>query len=158
MDPVADFLRRDRDRLVALWVDEVRRELAPLEQMKGPALIDHLYELIEGLAAWIEGRREDAERGFEALITGHALQRLGYSVGLEVLMREYGKLRFIVLRELLAIDVPRESLILLDAGLDRAIGAAIDRYAAQREGIRSRRSRCPRTSCRPATRLPRRPP
>jgi signal transduction histidine kinase len=138
MDPVAEFLRRDRDRLVALWEDEVRRELGPLQHMTRPALVDHLFELLEGLAAWIDGRRDDAERGFEALIEGHALQRLGYSVGLEVLLREYGKLRFIVLRELLAIDVPRESLILLDAGLDRAIGAAIDRYAAQREEVRSR--------------------
>lgn len=138
MDPIADFLRSEKDRVVELWEEEIRRELPSLQHMPRPALLDHLPELLEGLAAWIDGRVDDADRGFQALIEGHALQRLGYGVGLETLMREYGKLRYVVLRELLPRTPPRESLLLLHEGLDRAIGAAIDRYSQRREEIRAR--------------------
>ena len=138
MDPVADFLRSERDRLAVLWEQEVRRELPALQHMPRPVLLDHLFELLDALAAWIEGRAADADVGFQALIAGHALQRLGYGVGLEALMREYSKLRYIVLRELLAITPPPESLIRLHEGFDRAIGVAIDRYAQRREEVRSR--------------------
>jgi signal transduction histidine kinase len=138
MDPVADFLRREKDRLVDLWEQEARSELPALQHMSRPVLLDHLYELIDSLAAWIEGRPAEADVGFQALIEGHALQRLGYGVGLETLMREYGKLRYVVLRELLAENPPPASLILLHEGMDRAIGVAIDRYAQRREEVRGR--------------------
>jgi signal transduction histidine kinase len=138
MDAITDFLRKEKDRLVELWEEEVRRELPVLQHMSRPALIDHMFELLEGLGAWIDGRPADADRGFEALIEGHALQRLGYGVGLETLMREYGKLRYVVLRELLAIGPRAESLILLHEGFDRAVSVAIDRYAQRREEVRAR--------------------
>ena len=138
MDPVAEFLRREGIRIIEKWEREVRAELPALAQLTRPALIDHAEELLIGLAAWIEGDTTQAQRGFEALIQGHALQRLGYAVGLETVMREYAKLRFVILRELLAITAPQQSLLLLHEGLDRAIGAAIDRYAQRREEIRAR--------------------
>jgi len=98
MDPIAEFLRREKERLADLWEQEVRRELPALQHLPRPVLLDHLFELLASLAAWIEGRPDDADVGFQALIEGHALQRLGYGVGLETLMREYGKLRYVVLR------------------------------------------------------------
>jgi signal transduction histidine kinase len=138
MDAVAEFLRTEQQRVIEKWEEEVRRELPALSQMTRPVLIDHMYELLEALAAWVEGKADEAQRGFEALINGHALQRLGYAVGLETLMREYAKLRFVVLREMLDVPVSRESLVRLDEGLDRAISAAIDRYSQRREELRSR--------------------
>ncbi len=138
MDPVAELLRRDKERIVQQWEREVRAELPALAQLTRPALVDHAPELLTGLAAWIEGDTAEAQRGFEALIQGHALQRLGYAVGLETLMREYAKLRFVIVRELLGVKAPAQSLLLLHEGLDRAITAAIDRYAQRREEIRSR--------------------
>jgi signal transduction histidine kinase len=138
MDQVAAFLRREKERLAELWEQEVRRELPALQSLPRPALLDHLFEMLEGLAAWIDGDVADADRGFQALIEGHALTRLGYGVGLETLMREYGKLRYVVLRELLPAQPPPDSLLLLHEGMDRAIGAAIDRYSARREEIRAR--------------------
>ncbi|HSN29339.1 MAG TPA: HAMP domain-containing sensor histidine kinase [Kofleriaceae bacterium] len=138
MDPVAEFLRREKERIIERWAREVRNELPALASLPGPALIDHAFELLLGLAAWIDGDTEQAQRGFEALIQGHALQRLGYAVGLETLMREYAKLRFVILSELLARNVPPQSMLLLHEGFDRAISAAIDRYAQRREEVRSR--------------------
>lgn len=138
MDPVAELLRRDKEKIVEQWEHEVRAELPALAQLARPALLDHTAELLEGLAAWIEGDTAGAQRGFEALIQGHALQRLGYAVGLETLMREYAKLRFVVVRSLLDVEAPRQSMLLLHEGMDRAIIAAIDRYAQRREEIRAR--------------------
>src|SRR4051812_23262123 len=116
MDAVAEFLRNEKDRIVEQWEDEVRRELPQLQRLARPALIDHAHELLEALGAWIEGRTADAHRGFQALVEGHALQRLGYAVGLETLMREYSKLRHVIMRELLGITARRESMLLLHDG------------------------------------------
>jgi signal transduction histidine kinase len=138
MDAITDFLRKERDRLIDLWEQEVRQELPTLQHMPRPVLTDHMFELLEGLGAWIDGRPVDADRGFEALIEGHALQRLGYGVGIETVMREYGKLRYVVLRELLAINPRPESMILLHEGFDRAVSVAIERYAQRREHVRAR--------------------
>lgn len=138
MDPVAAVLRADTKRIVELWEREVRAELPALADMTRPVLVDHLQELLDGLAAWIEGDTAGANRAFEALIQGHALQRLGYGVGLETLMREYAKLRFVLLRELLDVAAPRQSMVLLHEGMDRAISAAIDRYAQRRDDVRTR--------------------
>jgi signal transduction histidine kinase len=138
MDPIADALRRKTDRIVERWEREARAELPALARMTRPVLIDHAYELLLGLAAWIDGDTSEAQRGFEALVQGHALQRLGYAVGLETLMREYSKLRFVILSELLTEPHPPESMVLLHEGFDRAISAAIDRYSQRREEIRAR--------------------
>jgi signal transduction histidine kinase len=138
MDAITDFLRKEKDRIIEQWEQEVRSELPALQRMTRPVLIDHMYELLEGLGAWIDGRPAEAQRNFEALIEGHALQRLGYGVGLETLMREYSKLRYVILRELLALRPPHESLILLHEGFDRAVGVAIDRYSQRREEVRTR--------------------
>ena len=138
MDAVAESLRRNKERIVERWEREVRAELPALARLARPALLDHAYELLMGLAAWIEGDTAEAQRGFEALVQGHALQRLGYAVGLETLMREYSKLRFVILSELLNEALAPESMLLLHEGFDRAISAAIDRYAQRREEIRAR--------------------
>jgi len=138
MDPIAESLRRNKERIVERWEREARAELPALARLTRPALLDHAYELLLGLAAWIEGDTAEAQRGFEALVQGHALQRLGYGVGLETVMREYSKLRFVILRELLDEPMPPESMVLLHEGFDRAISAAIDRYAQRREEVRAR--------------------
>ena len=138
MDAVAEFLRNEKDRLVEQWEDEFRRELPGLQHMTRPVLVDHLPELLEALAAWIEGKTDRAHRGFQALVEGHALQRLGYAVGLETLMREYAKVRLVIMRELLGVPGRRESMLLLHEGMDRAITAAIDRYSQRREEVRAR--------------------
>jgi len=138
MDRIAESLRRKKERIVERWEREARAELPALARLTRPALIDHAYELLLGLAAWIEGDTAEAQRGFEALVQGHALQRLGYAVGLETLMREYSKLRSVILGELLDEQLSHESMVLLNEGFDRAISAAIDRYAQRREEIRAR--------------------
>lgn len=138
---VSDFLRSQQTEIAERWEEEVRRELPDLRTMSRPALLDHLPEMLDGLADWIDGRTELAEKAFGRLAEGHALQRLGYGVGLETLTREYSKLRAVLLRMLMAVEdtqANREQVVRLHEGMDRAINAAMHRYATRREEVRER--------------------
>jgi signal transduction histidine kinase len=140
-DCIADFLRNEQARIVERWEEEVRRDLPSLQDMSRPVLLDHLHEFLDGLAAWVEGSKDEAEIAFHALVEGHALQRLGYGVGLETLTREYSKLRIVLMRELFKItstEEVRESLLRMHEGMDRAINDAMHRYASRREEVRER--------------------
>src|SRR5690349_16378561 len=139
MDRVADFIRANEARIAKRWEDEVRADLPALRAMSRPVLLDHLPEFLEGLANWIEGKTEEAERAFHNLIEGHALQRLGYGVGLETLTREYSKLRLVILREIgKEQGLEPDSMLRLHEGMDRAMNDAISRYASRREEVRER--------------------
>ena len=139
-DLVADHIRRSIPRIVEQW--EIKaREMPELREMSRPVLLDHLFEVLDGLAAWIEGDERAARSGFDALVDGHALQRLGHGVGLETLLLEYSTLRSLLDLELLAVPSTEEvrmSLVRLHEGFDRAIGEALRRYARQRDEIRER--------------------
>ena len=140
-DRVAEFLRTEQAKIARVWEDEVRADLPALRAMTRPVLFDHLFEFLEGLAAWIEGDTDLAERAFECLVEGPALQRLGYGVGIETLTREYSKLRIVLMRQLLAIpqtDDVRESMLRMHEGMDRAINDAMHRYAMRRDEVRER--------------------
>jgi signal transduction histidine kinase len=140
MSAVADYLRSHAQQITNEWssaVVEDLRQLAPLER---GTLIDHLPEVINGLAAWVEGRTEEAERSFAALADGHALQRLGFGIDLAALVIEYAWVRRIVLRGMIA-GVPnaeRADLVAFNEGLDRAIQVSVKRYTARRDFIRDR--------------------
>lgn len=140
-DCIADFLRHEQARITRLWEDEVRADLPALSGMTRPVLLDHLPEFLDGLADWVDGKSESAERAFDALANGHALQRLGYGVGLETLTREYSKLRTVLMRqtlELCSTADARESVVRMHEGMDRAISDATHRYAKRREEVRER--------------------
>jgi signal transduction histidine kinase len=104
-------------------------------------LIDHLPEVLDGLADWIEGDRARAEAAFETLATGHAVQRFGLGIDLAALDIEYTWLRHVVVHELLAVpssDEVRLDLIRCNEALDRAILLAVRRYTERRDAVRER--------------------
>jgi signal transduction histidine kinase len=141
MGTVSDLLRSQQKRIAERWEQEVRADLPALAKMTRPVLYDHLAEFLDGLAAWIDGDSELAETAFAKLAEGHALQRLGYGVGLETLTREYSKLRAVLMRVLLGVpptDEAREDMLSLHEGMDRAINEAMHRYATRREEVRER--------------------
>lgn len=140
MNPVAERIRSQTMELAARWEPRAR-ELPELQHMSQPVLFDHLFELLEGLAAWIEGKHEAAHRAFDALLDGHALQRLGHGVSLKTLIAEYNQLRSILTTDLLALeatDQVRDSLVRLHHGFDQAVGACLHRYEQAREQQRER--------------------
>ena len=140
-DAVADHLRAVTPQLAERWEQAVRRELPPTRGLTRPILLDHFFELVEGLATWIDDDRETAGRAFEALATGHALQRLGHGVPLDALLGEYRHLRAIIGDELLGLpctEEVRRSTQKVHEALDQAIDRAIERYTLRRDEIRDR--------------------
>ncbi len=138
---VAEYIRGQKQAISADWERAVVAELRELAKLERGALIDHMPEVLEGLAAWVEGRAEDARASFIGLADGHALQRLGFGIELAVVNIEYRWLRSVLLQHLRAVpsslDV-REQLIRLNEGLDHAIHFAVRRYSEQRDLVRDR--------------------
>ncbi len=115
--------------------------LPTLQVLERSTLIDHLPEFLVGLAAWIEGDEVAGRRGFEVLAEGHALQRLGHGIHLEVLTTEYGLLRLVIQEQLLQLectDEVRKLVIRVNEGLDFATAEAVHRYTARRDEVRER--------------------
>jgi signal transduction histidine kinase len=138
---IADHLRTHASAISNRWERVVLAEVPALSALPRTALVDHLPEFIEGLAAWLDADDEKAAVGFGALIEGHALQRHSSGVDLETLSAEYATLRRVILEQLLEVAKPEElaqSLVRLEAGLDRAISEAARRYSAARDDIRER--------------------
>jgi signal transduction histidine kinase len=138
---VAELLRGDHQRLAALWEEEVRRDLPAHLRAARPVLREHVYELLGGLASWIEGATERAAKAFAVIVEIPALQALGYGVGLETLVRELGQLRLVVLRDVFArpdAGELHEEVLALAGGMDHAIADATSRFAQQREDVRDR--------------------
>jgi signal transduction histidine kinase len=134
-------LRRNVEVISASWERAVMERLPQLHELERASVVDHLPEFLYGLAAWVEGDEETGIRGFEALVRGHALQRLGHGISLETLSIEYQVLRTTILQQLLDVESTREvtaSLIRLNAGIDHAVDQAVHRYTAGREQVRER--------------------
>lgn len=116
---VAQYLREHKETITVEWLTEVVDNLSQLHRLTTPALIDHLPQFIDGLAAWIEGKDTEAYVAFCALADGHALQRLGFGIDGETLAIEYSRLRHVILRQLLHVPssaAVRQDLVRFDAG------------------------------------------
>ena len=138
---VAADLRTFKHEIGSRWEAAVLADAPALAQLPRASLVDHLPEFLEGLAAWVEGNRTDAELGFSRLAEGHALQRHSAGIPLEELTAEYATLRRSILETLLErtpADQLTASLVVVDAGIDRAVGEAIKRYAKARDHVRER--------------------
>lgn len=138
---VAEYLRREKQAIASDWEKAVTADLAELAKLERGALLDHLPEVLDGLAAWVEGHTHVAEASFCALADGHALQRLGFGIELAVVNIEYRWLRSVLLKHLLAVPsslAVRKQLIRLNEGLDHAIHFAVRRYTEQRDHMRDR--------------------
>jgi signal transduction histidine kinase len=134
---LSEYLRGRNQAICDAWSAAIRAEVPQLDALDHSAVIDHLPEFVDGLGHWIDGDRSSAQAGFDALVTGHALQRLGYGVDLATLTREYAVERRVLAAE--ARDhATTDELFALHAGMDEAILAAVRRYMEARERARDR--------------------
>jgi signal transduction histidine kinase len=139
-NPISARLRARKQAISDTWETAVRRQIPSLRPLDSHALCDHLPEVLESLARWVEGDA-DAAKGFDALAEGHAVQRLGYGIDLETLTQEYSLLRSVLIRDCLEAAIEessREAIARLNEGLDEAIVQAVRRYARGREEVRDR--------------------
>jgi signal transduction histidine kinase len=138
---IADQLRRSVSLITADWEHRVRA-IPALARLDRRALIDHLPEFLEGVAASVASDSEAAEHAFGLLAEGHAIQRLGHGILIEDLTEEYVALRRAVFEYVLpsvdGTDQSRAELLRLAATLDRAVTEAVRRYARGREEQRER--------------------
>jgi PAS domain S-box-containing protein len=146
---IASFLRQRRDELIRQWEERVCA--GPCEvKLAGAALRDHLPAFIDELAGWIE-RAEGLDAPAPCpSAASHAVQRLDQAVQLAQFLREYRLLREVVLGALLGEEARLHgegtgcrgdrllALARLDAGLERAVCGAVERFIAERD-LRSAR-------------------
>jgi len=138
---VSALLRGEINEIIQRWELEIVRRVPDLALLDRAAMIDHCPEFLVGLATWLERDDDSGRRGFDALVHGHALQRLGHGVDLSTLTTEYQVLRRVILEQLLQLETSRHvrtSLIRLNEGLDYAVNDAIRRYAQNRDDTRER--------------------
>ncbi|HEU0034955.1 MAG TPA: sensor histidine kinase [Kofleriaceae bacterium] len=134
-------LRTHKQAIAKRWEREVLRDVPALSSLTRSALVDHMPEFLEGLAAWIEGDVESAHAAFRALAEGHALQRHSSGIDLATLTGEYVTLRRVILEKLIEISGPEElakSLVSLEGGIDYAVHEAVRRYSEARDHVRER--------------------
>jgi signal transduction histidine kinase len=138
---IAERIRSQKAAIATRWEEALTRQLPRLSALERSVRIDHLPELLDGLAAWIDGDEPRAVAAFDQLAKGHALQRLSFAIDLDTLTLEYQILRSIVLREMLAIEDAadvRADLIKLNEGMDHAVLQAVRRYVSARDELRER--------------------
>jgi signal transduction histidine kinase len=134
-----EILRSQHLEIGREWLAEMHRTQNESLQLKRSVLVDHLPEFLLALAHWVDGDTHGAQRGFDALAEGHALTRLGNGISLGSLTAEYAILRGVIMQHVMAgpLDAQdRARVVLLNAGLDRAINDAVERYTSARETTR----------------------
>lgn len=126
---LADFLRRNRERTVQQWEEEVRR-IPTARRLDLDALRDHIPALLDRVI-------ETVERGvlsLEPLPNAHARTRLDQGFSLEQIAEEYRILRTSLMRLLEAEPGPLEAgaLLVLNEAIDHAVERALGRYHQMR--------------------------
>jgi PAS domain S-box-containing protein len=136
------LLRHRRDRIIAAWERAVTAE-QPSVKLTGSALRDSLPDLLDELAAWLEGVEPSGTSVMRAAAARHAAARLKDAYQLRQLITELRLLRTTILRLLLEDDPAEEAcagegstrsraveVARLNAGLDHAILDAVEEFVA----------------------------
>ncbi len=123
-------------------IEEWRRQvsaLPELQRLQPSVIVDHMPEFLYELARQSGGDPEAAQRAYEQLINGHALQRLGFGVSLSTLLDEYTALRQVVLEHVLrdaSEDELRGELLEIDRAIGHAITTSVRTFSERRDEVR----------------------
>lgn len=138
------FIREHRDDIMHDW--EARVAAEPREiKLADSALRNHLPELLNELADWLQGAEAPGASRMRAAAARHAAQRLDHSFQLTQLVHEYRLLRETLLHLLLGSEADAQTqgnggmaervveLARLNTGLDFAITDAVESFVEERE-------------------------
>src|SRR3954470_8109378 len=133
---LADFLRENRDRILAHWEIEVRN-IGAARHLDRPVLLDHLPQFIEELAEYVD----DVRTGQDVRPPGehpqiHALERLEVGYDLAEVVAEYAVLRRCITELAAGTHTPAlrsAELPRLHEAIDEAIATSVVRYTEARE-------------------------
>ena len=130
---LAALIRRERDTLLALWREEVRR-LAVAHELDVPTLNDHIPDLLEELADELGAQTDESMVGELKNSVVHGLDRLRLGFDVEEVVAEYNALRGVIQdlieRHDLSLRGPVNRTI--NRVIDMSIGLAVKTYAAQK--------------------------
>jgi PAS domain S-box-containing protein len=137
---LADFLRERRAAILDRWEAAVRK-LRPAQGLRRPALLDHIPEFLEELAAFVGDLREHRPAAPpENIPRVHAVERLEMGYELADVVEEYSVLRSSIIEmaaEEHAPAVRSNELPRLHRAIDLAIALSVQRYqqaAAEHRG------------------------
>jgi signal transduction histidine kinase len=152
------FLRHHRDEIIRAWECAVAADQGSVK-LAGSALRDHLAELLDELATWLEGSEPAGSPAMRAAAARHAATRLTDAYQLRQLIAEFGLLRTTILRLMREAkptiqanvdDSGKEQRVVelarLNAGLDHAITDAVEEFVARETAQRKEASLALRAS------------
>ncbi|MBM7112540.1 sensor histidine kinase [Archangium primigenium] len=135
---LADFLRRERDGLLAEW-ERADRALPRASRTSQTDLRDHIPDLLEEIAERAERVRggQHDRGGPRRTPRAHAHHRLELGFRLGEVAREYALLRKVILTRLgpRVGELAPGELVLLNESLDQAVSESVDAWS---EGARAR--------------------
>lgn len=121
--------------MLSQWRQQVR-DLPSAQHLDAPALNDHLPQLIDELAAALQARSDETipQALSKASPPAHGLQRLQDGFDIEEVVAEYNILRGCIhdLAQANGLILQGKPFHILNRVLDRAIGLAVQTFAAQR--------------------------
>jgi two-component system phosphate regulon sensor histidine kinase PhoR len=131
---LAVLIRRDRERLLSRWRQEVRA-LPSAQHLDAPTLDDHIPALLEELAEALATKSDEtiAEALREGSPPEHGLQRLEDGFDIVEVVAEYNILRGCIhdLAEANGLSLAGTAFHILNRVLDGSIGLAVEAYAKQ---------------------------
>src|SRR5882762_8984194 len=133
---LADFLRENREEILAHWEAEVRKVRAA-QRLERPLLLDHVPEFIEDLAEYVD----EVRTGHDVAPPDdhpriHALERLEVGYDLAEVVAEYAVLRRCITELAARMHTPAlrsAELPRLHDAIDQAIATSVVRYTEARE-------------------------
>jgi signal transduction histidine kinase len=146
---LADFIRTNRDAIIAEWEDFARTRLPAARDMASPQLRKDASEVLEAVASDLDAeqtsheqreksRGKGALRGMRAVAQAHALDRMQAGFHLDQLLSEYRALRASVIR--LWVDQSpgeaRDDLIRFNESIDEALTEAVNLFSSKLERYR----------------------
>lgn len=136
MTTLAQFIRRDRENIVAAWLTQVE-QLPSAADKPYAVLRDHVPAILERLATVLE-RGEGSDPTLNKLAAEHAALRYHAGYDLRQIVLEYQALRQVILKLYQASEptVTLHPIAAMDRSLDEAIGDAVDRFMGERDKVR----------------------
>jgi len=132
---ICDFIRANRDQLIADWMARVRMQ-SPAKELSSPALVDHFPEILARVADMLESVHTGRAASLAGVPQKHAVDRLARGFDLEEVIKEFSILRQCILtlwerNEGATITV--SELRRLDSALDQSITESCVSFARARE-------------------------
>jgi PAS domain S-box-containing protein len=130
-----DFIESSREGIVAAWIARVRT-LSPARELSGPALIDHLPQILSRIADGIEAMYSGGRTALADTPREHAIDRLARGFDLDEVIKEYSLLRECILdlwERQVGSTINVSEVRRLDSALDQSIAESTVSFARARE-------------------------